>query len=433
VSRTDRSILRLAVPTLGALVAQPLFVLGDSAVVARLGPAPLAGLGIAATVVTTVTALCIFLAYGTTAAVARLVGAGRRRDALHQGIDGLWLGVGLGVVLAVVLAATAPWIVGVFDAAPDVDAAATTYLRISALGMPALLLTLAATGVLRGLQDVRTPLVVSVVAAAVNLGLNIWLVLVLELGIAGSAWGTVIVETLAALTYLAVIARGVRRESARLRPDTAGVRASARAAAPLVVRVAAIRLVTVVALAVAAGLGTEELAAYQLVFAVYGLVSLALDALAIAGQTLVGQGLGAGDRDDVRRIERRLLQWGWGSGVAAAAALAALTPFLVPVLTPDEPVQDVLLPALLALAVLLVPAGPAFTLDGVLLGAGDFRWLARQQVISTMIGVLALVAVGVLGGGLVALWAGALTVWMVARLVLLQRRASGTAWMVAGA
>jgi putative MATE family efflux protein len=420
-------------PTLGALIAPPLFVLGDSAVVARLGPAPLAGLGIAATVITTLTALCIFLAYGTTAAVARLIGAGRARDALHQGVDGVWLGVGLGMVLGLALAGSAPWIVGAFDAAADVGAAATTYLRISAVGMPALLLTLAATGVLRGLQDVRTPLVVSTIAAIANLALNIWLVLVLDLGIAGSAWGTVIVETAAASAYLTVIARSVRRVHARLLPDAAGVRASARAATPLVVRVAAIRAVTVVALVVAAGLGTVDLAAYQLVFAVYGLISLALDALAIAGQTMVGQGLGAGDPAQVRTVTRRLVQWGWAAGLIAAIVVAALTPVLVPLLTPDADVQGALRPALLGLAVLLIPAGPAFTLDGVLLGAGDFGWLARQQILSTVIGIAALLIVGAAGGGLVALWAGALTAWMVARLLLLQRRSRGGTWMVTGA
>jgi Na+-driven multidrug efflux pump len=201
----------------------------------------------------------------------------------------------------------------------------------------------------------------------------------------------------------------------------------------LVVRVAAIRAVTVVALVVAAGLGTVDLAAYQLVFAVYGLISLALDALAIAGQTMVGQGLGAGDPAQVRTVTRRLVQWGWAAGLIAAIVVAALTPVLVPLLTPDADVQGALRPALLGLAVLLIPAGPAFTLDGVLLGAGDFGWLARQQILSTVIGIAALLIVGAAGGGLVALWAGALTAWMVARLLLLQRRSRGGTWMVTGA
>jgi putative MATE family efflux protein len=428
----DRTIIRLTVPTLGALVAPPLFVLADSAVVARLGAAPLAGLGIAATVLTTITALCIFLAYGTTAAVARLVGAGQRREALHQGVDGVWLAVMLGTALAVVGVLAAQPVCAAFGAAADVTQYATTYLRISSLGLPALLVSLAATGVLRGLQDVRTPLVVSVTAAAINLPLNVVLVLVLDLGVAGSAWGTVVVEVAAACAFVVVMARGVRREGASARPDRDGIARSARAATPLVVRVVAIRVVTIVALLVAASLSTDDLAAYHLAFTLYGLLSLALDALAIAGQSIVGQGLGAGDASAVRAATRRLTRWGWGAGLVLAAAVIALRSVYVPWLTPGAGVQDALIGSLVMVGLLQVVAGPVFVLDGVLLGAGDFRWLAIQQLVAMVIGVVALAIVAFSTTTLTTVWA-ALTVWMVARLVQLAWRSRTDTWMRLGA
>ena len=184
-STVDRQILGLAVPALGALVAEPLFVLVDSAIVGRLGTTELAGLSLASTLLVTVVGLCVFLAYATTAAVARRSGAGDRAGALQMGVDGLWLAAGLGVVLAVVAVAVAPWAVGALGATGDVAHQAVLYLRASAPGLPGMLLVLAATGALRGLQDTRTPLVVAGVGAVVNAVLNVVLVYGAGLGIAG--------------------------------------------------------------------------------------------------------------------------------------------------------------------------------------------------------------------------------------------------------
>src|SRR6478752_5140259 len=165
----DREILRLAVPAFLALVAEPMFLLADAAIVGHLGAAELAGLGIAAVVLQTAVGLCVFLAYGTTASVARQLGAGDLSGALTQGVDGLWLAVGIGaVVTAIGVAATGP-LVGVFGAGPAVTAPAETYLRIAFLGTGPLLVMLAATGVLRGLQDTRTPLLVAVGGNALNI------------------------------------------------------------------------------------------------------------------------------------------------------------------------------------------------------------------------------------------------------------------------
>ena len=238
-STHDREILRLAVPAFLALVAEPLFLLADAAIVGHLGTPELAGQGIAAVVLQTVVGLCIFLAYGTTASVARHIGAGDRRGALAQGVDGLWLAVGIGVVGTVLGVLLTDSMVGAFGASDEVTGYASTYLRIAFLGLTPVLLMLAATGVLRGLQDTRTPLVVAVVGNVLNVLLNLVLVYgagpVAGHGIAGSAVGTVLAQLASAAALLAVVVRGARREQASLRPDLPGIRAAARAAvAPIV-------------------------------------------------------------------------------------------------------------------------------------------------------------------------------------------------------
>ncbi|MGK5555958.1 MATE family efflux transporter, partial [Actinomadura kijaniata] len=226
----DREIWRLAIPAFGALVAEPLFLLSDSAIIGHLGTAQLGGLGVAGQILGTLVYLCVFLAYGTTAGVARQVGAGDMRAALRQGIDGMWLAVALGLVLIVAGWALVPSMVGLFGASPGVAPYAETYLRVSLFGIPGMLVVLAGTGVLRGLQDTRTPLLVSVGGFGVNLLLNVVFVLGLGWGVAGSAWGTVIAQTGSAAVYAVVVLRGARAHGAGARPDVAGSAAAASAA-----------------------------------------------------------------------------------------------------------------------------------------------------------------------------------------------------------
>ncbi len=323
VTDRDREIVRLAVPALGALVAEPLFVLADTAIVGHLGTAQLAGLAAAATVLTTLVSLCIFLAYATTAAVARQLGAGDVPAALKQGIDGVWLALLLGISLALLGFPTARPLLRALGVSADVLPYAVTYLTISLLGVPAMLMVLAGTGVLRGLQDTRTPLVVAATAAVGNLLLNVVFVYGFGWGIAGSAWGTVIAQTGAALAYLVVVRRGAKRHDVSIRPDRLGVLASTRAGVPLFVRTLSLRAVLVVAVAVAARLGDPELAAYQVSFALWTLLALALDALAIAGQAIVGRLLGAGAVADTRATTHRLLLWGVGAGIVGAVVVLA--------------------------------------------------------------------------------------------------------------
>lgn len=428
----DREILRLAVPALGALVAEPLFVLADSAIVAHLGTPQLAGLGVAGTALTTVVNLCVFLAYGTTAAVARRLGAGDEAGALRQGLDGTWLAAGLGLALLAVGELLTPRVVAAFGTSAAVAPYAETYLRVALAGLPGMLIVLAATGVLRGLQDTRTPLAVAAVAAVVNVLLNLVLVFGLGLGVAGSALGTTLVQTGAAAVFLAVVLRAARQRRAPAWPDLAGVRAAARAGLPLVLRTLSLRAVLVLAAAVAARLGDADLAAYQVAFAIWSLLALALDAVAIAGQAIVGRYLGAGDRAGARAATHRMLGWGVAAGSVGGLLVVALRPAYVPLLTPDPAVQTLLAAALVVVAVLQPVAGLVFVYDGVLIGAGDGRYLAVAGVLTLVAFLPAAAAVLALGAGLVALW-GALGVFMLARLALLWLRGRGEAWLVTGA
>ncbi|MFF3214665.1 MATE family efflux transporter [Streptomyces sp. NPDC002886] len=430
--RHDREILALAVPAFGALVAEPLFVMADSAIVGHLGTPQLAGLGIAAALLTTAVSIFVFLAYATTAAVARRVGAGDLQAAIRQGMDGIWLALLLGAAVVAVVLPTAPTLISFFGASDTVAPYAITYLRISALGIPAMLIVLAATGVIRGLQDTRTPLYVAIGGFALNGGLNVALVYGAGLGIAGSAWGTVIAQCAMAAAYLVVVVRGARKHGASLKPDAEGIRACAQAGAPLLVRTLSLRAVLLIATAVAARLGDADIAAHQILLSLWSLLAFALDAIAIAGQAIIGRYLGAGDTEGAKAACRRMVQWGIVSGIVLGLLVIAARPVFIPLFTSDPAVEDALLPALLVVAVSQPVSGIVFILDGVLMGAGDGRYLAWAMLLTLAVFTPAALLVPALGGGLTALWC-AMTLMMLVRMVTLQLRARSGRWLVAGA
>ncbi|MGY3843750.1 MATE family efflux transporter [Streptomyces hydrogenans] len=430
--RHDREILSLALPAFGALVAEPLFLMVDSAIVGHLGTPQLAGLAIAGALLSTAVSVFVFLAYATTAAVARRVGSGDLPAALRQGIDGIWLALLLGIAVVAVTLPTAPWLVEVFGASDTAAPYATTYLRVSLLGIPAMLIVLAATGVLRGLQDTRTPLYVAVGGFAVNGALNVGLVYGAGLGIAGSAWGTVIAQCGMAAAYLVVVIRGARRHGASLRPDAAGIRACAQAGAPLLIRTLSLRAVLMIATAVAARLGDTEVAAHQIILSLWSLMAFALDAIAIAGQAIIGRYLGADDAEGARQVCRRMVQWGVVSGVVLGLLLVLARPLFIPLFTGDPAVQSTLLPALLVVALSQPISGVVFVLDGVLMGAGDGPYLAWAMLLTLAVFAPVALLVPVLGGGLTALW-WAMTLMMAVRMGTLWFRMRSGRWIVTGA
>ncbi|WP_237111672.1 MATE family efflux transporter [Nocardioides sp. WS12] len=439
----DREIARLAVPAFLALVAEPLFLLGDAAVVGHLGTRELAGLGIAGTVLATIVGLCVFLAYGTTASVARQLGAGHRRAALAQGIDGLWLAVAIGIPVTLATTLLAGPLVGLFGASDAVNDPATTYLRIAAGGITPLLLVLATTGVLRGLQDTRTPLVVAIVGNLANIALNILLVYgagpVPRLEIAGSALGSVIAQVGMAVALVLVVVRAARREDADLRPDLPGVRAAARAGVPLLVRTLTLRaslLVTTYAVVLAAGSAGDDavpIATHQLALTLWGFLAFVLDAIAIAAQAITGRHLGAGDVAAARAVTNRMVGWGVVSGVVTGVLLAASSPWLGALFTPDQGVRDALVPVLLVAAAAQPIAGVVFVLDGVLIGAGDGRYLAVAGLIVLCGYAPVVLLTSGLGAGLPWLWVVFGALFMGGRLATLLHRAAGDRWLITGA
>ncbi|MFF2362080.1 MATE family efflux transporter [Streptomyces sp. NPDC058122] len=430
--RHDREIVALAVPAFGALVAEPLFVLADSAIVGHLGTAQLAGLGVASALLMTAVGVFVFLAYATTAAVARRVGAGDPRAAIRQGMDGIWLALLIGVAVIAVALPTAPSLMEWFGASGSAAPYATTYLRISVLGIPAMLVVLAATGILRGLQDTRTPLYVAVGGFAANAALNIVLVYGVGLGIAGSAWGTVIAQCGMAAVYLHVVLRGARKHGASLRPDAAGIRACAQAGTPLLVRTLSLRAILLIATAVAARLGDADMAAHQIILSLWSLLAFALDAIAIAGQAIIGRHLGADDVRGAREACRRMLRWGLVTGLVLGLLVMAARPLFLPLFSGDPGVQDAALPALVMVAVSQPICGIVFVLDGVLMGAGDGPYLAWAMLLTLAVFAPAALLVPVLGGGLTALW-GAMTLMMAVRMLTLWLRSRSGRWIVTGA
>lgn len=433
----DRRILHLAVPALGALIAEPLFILIDSAVVGHLGTAQLAGLTLASTLLVTTVALFIFLAYATTGAVARKLGAGDERGALALGLDGIWLALLLGGVLLVVGLAGAEHVVRWMGASPEVAPHAVAYLRSSMPGIPGMLVVLAATGALRGLQDTKTPLRVAVIGAIANAIGSVTLVYGLQMGIAGSGLATALAQIGMALALGWVVVRAARARSVSLRPAVGGIMNNARAGFPLLIRTLTLRVAILLTVACATALGEVPLAAHQIVNSVWGLAAFALDALAIAAQALVGHGLGARDPETVRRVVRRCLRWGTLAGAGLGAVIAGVGWLITPLFTSDPSVQQAAALGLVVIGVLLPVASWPYVLDGVLMGAGDGRYLAGAGGIALVLYLPLLGAVWMWapGGatGLVWLWVSFAGGYMLARALTTWLRARGTRWMVLGA
>src|SRR5690606_16397386 len=290
------------------------------------------------------------------------------------------------------------------------------------------------TGILRGLQDTRTPLYVAIGGNGLNVVLSLVLVHGAGLGIAGAAIGTVVAQSLAALGLLVVVVAAARREGARLAPAPRGILRAGRAGVPLLVRTLTLRASLVLTTLVATSAGTTSLAAHQLAMTLWGFLAFALDAVAIAAQALTGRSLGAGDVDRTRRITARMVRWGWVSGIVTGVGLAALSPVLGPLFTGDSAVHAALVPALLVAAAGQPLAGVVFVLDGVLIGAGDGAYLAWGGVI-----VLAVFAPFAWwsdllpGPDLVGLWLAFVGVFMTGRAVVLVHRARGDRWLRVGA
>lgn len=429
---TDAKIVALAFPALGALVAEPLYILADTAVVGHLGTPQLGGLALASSLLLIAFAVFIFLAYGTTSAVSRLLGAGEQRQAAHHAVQSLWLAFGVGVVISVATYVVREPLIALMGGEGATAANAEIYLRLSLPGIPPMLMVLAGVGYLRGLQDTRRPLYVAIGTAVFNLVLEVVLIYGLDQGIGASALSTVIAQWIGAGVYCWWIARAVARHGVGLRPDHKVIGRLAGAGLDLLLRTAALRGGVTVTVAVAARLGDADLAAHEIAFQIWSVLALSLDAVAIAAQAMIGHALGAGDAAEARRLGDRMIQWGWWGGMAMAGAVFVLTPVLPSIFSGDPEVTALAGFLFLHVAAWQPVNGIVFALDGILIGAGDLRFLAVAMVTATVVLVPGAFAVLWLDLGIGWLW-GALGGWMAARAATLLWRYRGDAWAVTGA
>lgn len=419
----DKDILRLALPALGALIAEPIFLLSDTAMVGHLGAGALGSLAIASTILQTVLGLMIFLAYATTPRVARRMGAGDRPGAINAGFDGIWLALCTSVVLLAIGLPLLKPLIAAFEPGAEIAEGAHSYLAISWWGLPFMLVVIAATGLLRGLQDTRTPLIVAAAGCIANIGLNAIFIYGLDMGVAGSALGTVIAQAGMCSVYVLISIKAARRFHVTFRPDWSGVLASAKTSGWLLVRNASLRAALIILVFLATAMGTTELAAIQVAQSIFFALALALDSLAIAGQALIGLQLGARNVDAVAAINRRLCLWGIAFGVVVGLILLAGSG-IIPRGFSSDPAVVALMTSLLPVLALSMPiAGYVFVLDGVLMGAEDARYLALAQLVA--VGGYAILLIPI-----VAYWPGALGLWAAFCIGFIGLRALTLGWRV---
>jgi putative MATE family efflux protein len=424
-----RTILRLALPALGALAAEPLYVLGDTAIVGHVNTQALAGLALGGLLLAETLGFVTVLEYGATAKVSRLFGAGQQREALDVGVQATWFALGLGLLaLALIQILADPALQVLAGGATPAQHDALLWLRIASLGAPFVLITAAGQGWLRGFQDTRTPFIVLGISNLLSVCLSLLLVQGAGMGIEGSAVANVVAQVAAGGTFIVLL---IRRH-APLAPSLERIRGQLRAARDLALRTASFFAAFTTAAAVAARMGDAQLAAHQIGFQLWILIALALDAIAIAAQSLIGSLLGSGEVDAAWALGRRLLRYGAVFGSAIAVLLVVLHGVLPPLFTNDHRVHQqasVLWPWLVA----MMPfAGVLFALDGVLLGAGDLAFMRNVTALAAFGGFLPLVlATSVWGLGLGGIWA-ALSLFIGIRLLAGVLHWRGRAWLVPG-
>ncbi|GAA2955662.1 MATE family efflux transporter [Glutamicibacter bergerei] len=431
-----KQILVLAVPALGALIAEPLFLMADSAIVGHLGVAELAGAALGTTVLHTAVGLMIFLAYATTPAVARAIGAGQLSKAMAAGRDGMWFAVALGVLLSLAGFIFARPLVRLLGGEGQSLEFAVDYILYSMPGLTAMLLVLAATGVLRGMQDTKTPLVVATAGFGLNIVLNFVFVYGLHMSVAGAALGTSIAQWLMALVYLWMLVPRIREAKIALRPSWAGFISTGQVGSWLMLRNLTMRAALLLTVVVATNSGQLTLASHQLVFTIFSFLAFALDALAIAAQALIGKELGAGDASQVRQLTGLMSRWGIYFGIFTGLLLFA-TSWVFPMLfTPDTEVQRLTTIGLWILALSQPLCGLVFVLDGVLIGAGDAKYLGIVGAVNLVVYLPMLWAVQHFAtdpqSAILWIWVAFALGYMLVRSITLGLRARGDVWMRLG-
>jgi putative MATE family efflux protein len=424
----DREILGLAVAALGSLAAEPLYILVDTAIVGHLGRAELAALGIAGIVLSGLFYLFNFLAYATTSQVARADGAGQRETADRLGAQAFWLSLGIGTVLAAVLAILANPVVEAMGADGRTAELAAEYVRIACVGLPFAFLALGGQGYLRGVGDLKTPLVILLASNAANVVLEVLFVYGFDWGLAGSAWGTAVAQLGMGAAFVVVLAR-IGREL--FRPQLELVRRLLRIGRHIFVRTTALYSAFVVAGAVIARFGDASIGAHQIAFQLWAFLALVLDAIAIAGQVIVGRMLGAGDAEGAYAASARMISLSVLAGAVFAGVMLALIDLLPRVFTGDPAVLDAARDIWPIFALMQPLNGAVFALDGILIGAGDGRYLMWSMLASGAASVSVAILALELDWGIVGVWF-ALLVLIAVRLATLGARFTRRRWLVTG-
>ena len=427
-SAYDREILRLAVPALGALAAEPTYILVDTAIVGHLGRSQLAALGIAAVVLSTLFAIFNFLQYGTTAQVGRASGAGEERAARQLGGQALWLCLGVGIVLTILLVTFAPAVVELMGADGRTADYAVTYLRIVSLGLPFAFIALGSQGYLRGLADLRTPLMILIAGNVANALLEVLFVYGFDWGIEGSAWGTVLAQAGMGAAFVVVL---VRSAGGDLRPQLRLMRRLVSVGRYIFIRTAALMAAFTLAGAIVTRFGDASIAAHQIAFQLWIFLAFVLDAIAIAGQVIVGRGLGAGDTERAYEASSRMIWLSVFAGLVFAVIVLALEGVLPYAFTSDELVVERTQAVWFLFALMQPLNGAVFALDGILIGASDGPYLAWSMVAAFAASAVVALAALAFDWGIVGVWA-ALVVLIAVRLSLMGWRFAGRRWLVTG-
>lgn len=435
--RVNRQILALAIPTFGQLIADPLFVLIDTAIVGHIGDTALAGLSIGSTVLLTVAGLCNFLAYGTTSRVGQLMGAGRKREGLETGVDGLWLALIIGVIISTAFFATARPLCSLMGASGDVLSNAVIYLQAVIFGLPGMLLVYAANGIFRGLKKVRITLVAAVLGAALNTALDFLFVFGLGMGIRGSGLATLIAQWFMGIYLVIPSLKWSHDAGASLAPRISGITATAADGLPLFIRTLALRICLVATVVLATHMGTQVLAAYQAVNSSWNFVLNILDAIGISGQALVATEIGAKRYGRAREMTRISAKAGFYGGIGVGVVLIIFGFLAAPMFSPNTAIQHLIVIGTIVVAIFLPLAGWMWALDGILIGAGDYKYLAVTCSIVTIVYLPLVLVLNFIDSTcnpgavirMVLLWAVFNVVFIGGRSIFNGLRARGDKWM----
>ena len=432
ISSRDKQLLKLAVPALGALLAEPLYVLADTAVVGHLGTTALGGLGVSSSALMLIYGLCFFLAYGTTATIARLTGAKENEEAASQIVQSIWLAIFTGIFLGAIVFFFSDQLLGAMGATGDLLTQARIYLRISMYGAPAMLIMLAGVGYLRGVKDTVRPLWVSIGTAVLNLVLELILIYGLDLGIGASAAATVIAQWIGAFIYLVWIGKEIRVHDVSLTPQFLLLKRQVRISAELLMRNLSTAGTFLIATAVATRISDVDVAAHQVAFQIWFTLAMAMDAMAIAAQAMVGNLLGAGEPGEARKVGQRAIVWSVGVGVVGGGILAIVHLPLAEIFSNDPAVVALSGFLFLHVALMAPLSGVAFALDGILIGAGDHNYLAKAMSVAAVCATSIMFLTRIWDLGIGWLWA-AVWVFMGLRSTLLGARFYSSRWQVIGA